>query len=392
MTLRHCLSFQARKWDTLTYQTYFTPRAANVAFGWWSHDIGGFSADPVDESFHTEGPELLLRWLQFGQYAPILRQHCRYCEQRIWTWGDGWYALMRRPLVARSNLVPYIYTHAALRSYGTGEALLTPTYWDPKAATEEQAYAPEFGRQYFFGREMLVAPVTEPLLHDPNAKANNDTTYDAGNKGSVPRSVWLPPGEWVSWATPTDGVLKGPIVQMAQYGLGDIPVYVRAGAVIPTRTMASAYHPAADPLVWMVAPSGGEVAGQGTCYEDDGESLSFRGGVSSTTTLSYTTTLAGGRQMSLMASASNGTFTGMAAARAQWVVLYGEAAPPASASCDGKPLAKTAAGVAPGWWIAVKSDEKAGDDNELMVEAPSLVLACGSRPTDAPREIKATWV
>jgi len=30
-----------RQWDTLTYQTYFTPRAANVAFGWWSHDIGG---------------------------------------------------------------------------------------------------------------------------------------------------------------------------------------------------------------------------------------------------------------------------------------------------------------------------------------------------------------
>ena len=155
-------------------------------------DIGGFSGNPVDDVFHTEGPELYLRWLQWGAYSPILRTHCRYCEQRVWTWGDNctatsaknhilnhfsrisqlntaapdsrrvlystwcpcvwmlldaairWYAqftslgfeLMRRPLVLRSNIVPYTYTHAAIRSYGAGEALLTPTYWDPAAATE----------------------------------------------------------------------------------------------------------------------------------------------------------------------------------------------------------------------------------------------------------------
>ena len=99
-------------------------------------DIGGFAGSPVDDVFHTEGPELYLRWLQWGAYSPILRTHCRYCEQRVWTWGDGWFELMRRPLVLRSNMVPYTYTHAAVRSYGAGEALLTPTYWDPAAATE----------------------------------------------------------------------------------------------------------------------------------------------------------------------------------------------------------------------------------------------------------------
>ena len=99
-------------------------------------DIGGFAGNPVDGVFHTEGPELYLRWLQWGAYSPILRTHCRYCEQRVWTWGDGWFDLMRRPLVLRSNMVPYTYTHAAVLSYGAGEALLTPTYWDPAAATE----------------------------------------------------------------------------------------------------------------------------------------------------------------------------------------------------------------------------------------------------------------
>lgn len=57
----------------------------------------------------------------------------------IWTWGDEWYARMRLPMVRRSNMLPYIYTHAVLRSYGAGEALLTPTYWDPAAATEALA-------------------------------------------------------------------------------------------------------------------------------------------------------------------------------------------------------------------------------------------------------------
>lgn len=41
-----------------------TPRASNVLFGYWSHDIGGFSGSFVDSQYHTESPELFLRWLQ----------------------------------------------------------------------------------------------------------------------------------------------------------------------------------------------------------------------------------------------------------------------------------------------------------------------------------------
>ena len=182
--------------------------------------------------FHTEGPELYLRWLQFGAFAPIFRTHCRYCEQRPWTWGPEWYALMRRPMVTRSNLVPYIYTHAAMHSYRSGEALLTPTYWDPAAAGSEDAYAPEFGRQYLFGRELLVAPVTEPVSPDPERQgSNNDTTWDAKNAGTVERSVWLPKGGWHAWSKPSATPLAGPVVDTQRYGLDETPIYVRSGAV-----------------------------------------------------------------------------------------------------------------------------------------------------------------
>ena len=70
-----------RKWSTLEYEIWFTPRASNVGFGWWSHDIGGFSGSFVDADWHTEPPELFLRWLQFGALSPIMRTHCRYCDQ-----------------------------------------------------------------------------------------------------------------------------------------------------------------------------------------------------------------------------------------------------------------------------------------------------------------------
>ena len=60
--------------------------------------------------------------------------------------------------------------------------------------------------------------------------------------------------------------------------------------MIPTRTMASAYHTLADPLVWFVWPDAASgSSGQGTVYEDDGESLDFREGTAATTTLSFNT-------------------------------------------------------------------------------------------------------
>lgn len=57
-------------------------------WGYLSHDIGGFhdgSGAPGDaDPKNLTGSELLLRWIQFGAVAPILRTHCDHCERRIW--------------------------------------------------------------------------------------------------------------------------------------------------------------------------------------------------------------------------------------------------------------------------------------------------------------------
>ncbi|MEL6539007.1 MAG: TIM-barrel domain-containing protein, partial [Bacteroidota bacterium] len=73
-------------WESLRYQTYFTPTASNVGYGYWSHDIGGHAA-----SEWSQDPELYLRWLQFGVFSPILRTHSAKMssvERRFWMYPD----------------------------------------------------------------------------------------------------------------------------------------------------------------------------------------------------------------------------------------------------------------------------------------------------------------
>ncbi len=50
-------------WESLTFQPYFTATAANVGYGYWSHDIGGHMPGKVD-------PEMYTRWVQFGAFSP----------------------------------------------------------------------------------------------------------------------------------------------------------------------------------------------------------------------------------------------------------------------------------------------------------------------------------
>ena len=76
----------------LRTQPYFTACAANVNFGYWSHDIGGFY-DQVHD------PELYLRWVQLGVLSPIYRAHgyrSTDIERRYWYFTPVHLAAMRQ--------------------------------------------------------------------------------------------------------------------------------------------------------------------------------------------------------------------------------------------------------------------------------------------------------
>src|SRR5690606_7801105 len=112
-------------WETLAFQPYLTATAANVAYGWWSHDIGG----------HMQGleePELYTRWVQFGVFSPIMRLHSTknaYHERRPWGHDANTLQATRAAMQLRHAMIPYLYT-MAWRNAVENRSLVRPLYHD----------------------------------------------------------------------------------------------------------------------------------------------------------------------------------------------------------------------------------------------------------------------
>ena len=112
-------------WESLAFQPYFTATAANIGYGWWSHDIGGHMLGIRDE-------ELAVRWLQFGVFSPIMRLHSSMSEflsKEPWSYSMEPCAVMEDFMRLRHRLVPWLYTRAQLAAE-TGSAILYPVYYD----------------------------------------------------------------------------------------------------------------------------------------------------------------------------------------------------------------------------------------------------------------------
>ncbi|MGC3994218.1 MAG: glycoside hydrolase family 31 protein [Propionicimonas sp.] len=193
-------------WPSLDFQPYFTATAANIGYGWWSHDIGG-------HCFGYRDDEMVARWFQLGAFSPINRLHSTddlFAGKEPWKYSADARAAMGDALRLRHRMVPYLYTMAE-RAHLLGEPLVRPLYWldpRPEALAARTSFA--------FGSELLVAPITTP--------ANGETRL-----GRV--STWLPAGEWVDFFT---GVryTGGRVVDLHR-PLSGYPVLARAGGIVP---------------------------------------------------------------------------------------------------------------------------------------------------------------
>ncbi len=195
------------RWRTLEHQPHFTASAANVGYGWWSHDIGG-------HMFKDGTPELYLRWVQFGVFSPIFRLHSTKkaaFDRRPWSKPEQIYQAAKDAMQLRHALIPYIYS-MAWRAHKTGISLVTPMYY----GNMDDASSFEAKDQYFFGSELLVAPILKPS--DPKT-------------GLAKRNAWFPPGTWFDFFTGEP--VSGNGWREMHATLEDIPVFARAGAIVP---------------------------------------------------------------------------------------------------------------------------------------------------------------
>ncbi len=307
-------------WDSLAFQPWFTATAANVGYAYWSHDIGGHMPGAVD-------PELYTRWVQFGAFSPILRTHTTKnpdSERRIWAYPEPYSAVLRSAFQRRYALQPYIYTEAR-RTYDTGVAFFRPLYYDWPEVND--AYTSK--GEYLFGNEMLVSPVVTP---------EDKTSALATEK------VWLPEGEWIE--EPTGKHLNGPTTVERDFSIDQIPVYLKAGAIVPTQPpMLYTGQKPVDPLIVNLWPLKDGQSSSYDVYEDSGVSVEYQRGVY--TRLPIKATQAG-NTLRVEIDPVQGSFPGMLKTRAYELRLPADW-PPESVTVNGVAVKHAGALGKDGW-------------------------------------------
>jgi alpha-glucosidase len=253
------------RWDTLKAHVPVGLNTGLSGLPLWGTDIGGFYGTAEFTG------ELFVRWFQFAAFCPLFRSHGRNWHLHTpWGWdgGDGGppetqnftpdpaelhnkevEPICRKYLELRSRLMPYAYT--ALKDTTETGLPMMRALWLHHA---DDAEAVKRGDEYLWGRDLLVAPVVE--------------------KGAVTRRVYLPRGLWYDFWTEAR-MTGGREVERA-VDLATIPLYVRAGAVIPTGPVRQYDgEPVEGNTVLTVYPG---ADGSSTLYEDDGRSFAYRTG------------------------------------------------------------------------------------------------------------------
>ncbi len=256
-------------WETL--KTHI-PNAINTALSgipYWGTDIGGFV--PTKEFT----AELYLRWFQFGAFCTLFRCHGRAWKLRLpWGWDTGETGppeisnyrgaslpdpselhntqvepICRKYLELRYRMLPYLYS--AVRECSTTGMPVVRALWlhypdDPVAVARDD--------EYLWGRDILVAPVCE--------------------MGATSRRVYLPRGDWYDFWT-GEKMTGGREITRA-VDLGTMPLFVRAGAVLPLGPVKQhTRETTTEPLSVTVYPGAN---GSFLLYEDDGKSFDYRRG------------------------------------------------------------------------------------------------------------------
>jgi alpha-glucosidase (family GH31 glycosyl hydrolase) len=276
------------EWPVLAYEVAFAVRGGNVLVPYISHDIGGFHGGKIDF-------DLYARWIEFGTFSAILRMHGAHENPREgnlrmpWLYGEPGIALMRKYFTLRTQLTPYLYTYAWL-AHRESLPILRPLYLEHPDLEESYRHPHE----YFFGAQMLVAPV-----------------LDASGR----RTVWLPPGDWRDFFTGRH--FQGDNTFTAQYAVDETPVFVREGAVIPEQSAGESSE--AKPGGALILTVYGPGEGRFVLYEDDGDSLDYDARHALTTIVHAT---GGDGTQRLVIVPAIGTYAGQAQARSYELRLF----------------------------------------------------------------------
>lgn len=236
-------------WSALDFQPGFTATASNIGYPWWSHDIGGHCMGKKDD-------ELYIRWVQLGVFSPIMRLHStnnEFAGKEPWNYSGPVERTAKDCLRLRHKLLPYIYT-MNYRTHTECRAICEPMYY----AYPERKSAYECKNQFFFGTELIVAPITEHTSTDNNMASVN---------------VWIPEGRYTDIFT--GRIYCGKRFLRMYRDIENIPVLAKAGAIIPM-SANDRNNDCSNPVDMELLIYRGNNTFE--LYEDDGETLSYQNG------------------------------------------------------------------------------------------------------------------
>jgi len=244
---------------------------------YWNSDIGGFFLnDYAGKTANKAYLELYTRWFQYATFTPMLRSHGSDVKKEIYNLGqrgDWVFDSEEKYIRLRYRLLPYIYATAREVTSNAG-SFLRALFMDFAQDTATH----NIGNEYMFGTAFLVAPVTEPMYVVSNEKkwANPQENFSELKT----KNVYLPQKNTMWYDFWTGERFSGGQTLAKQVPIDIIPLYVRAGTVLPLApVMQYATEKRWDDLEIRIY-SGAD--GSFLLYEDENDNYNYERGQYST--------------------------------------------------------------------------------------------------------------
>lgn len=252
----------AAAWSGDIYGTFWAlkrqiPAGLNFALSgmpYWTTDIGGYGF-PSGSTLDPKYEEVFTRWFEFGTFCPLFRVHGHRDnnENELWSYGDASPTLVAYDRL-RYRLLPYVYS-LAWKVSEQDYTIMRPLVMDWR--TDQRVW--NLGDEFMFGPALLVSPITEA--------------------GAQSRSIYLPAAPaWYNFWSGTRS--EGPRTIDAQAPLNIIPIYVRAGSIIPMgpESQYAREFPAGPIELRIYTGADGDFV----LYEDQGDGYAYEKGADAT--------------------------------------------------------------------------------------------------------------
>ena len=273
-------------------------------------DIGGFAVGSIPDG--TTAPpvypaqlggkvtqgitnyELLTRWMILGSFLPWYRNHYDGYNKQFqepWAYGEPVPTNCRYFIGLRYRML-HVYYSAMYQATTTGMPLARALFLNDPGDLQVYNHLDD---QFFVGHDVLVAPIL--------------AQHETASPPSAPvRDVYLPAGsDWYAFTdnlSPLGAPVTGGTLVTNWYAplsnnppLYLMPIYIRAGAILPMRELEQYVGQLAqNPATFNIYPGPDSSF---VLYQDDGLSNAFQTGAYRTTTISHQG-IAGGQRVRVL--------------------------------------------------------------------------------------------